>query len=1157
MALTKRRLSIRTQLTLLVLAFMLAAISAFAWYLTTDFHNASKAAYAEARLLADNTAATFTTLLRNNEDVLDRLANRPLIKKLDSNNCDPLINDYVYLHPEFNPLAIRDINGNSICVNRPHPLPAAAIVNYPWFRDGISSGKFLASDIFQGYYTGRWLSMLTYPIHDNNQIAGLLILPIDLLKLNALLFPHPPKTLNTVITVLDRNNKIVLRSIDPEKWISQSIPAHRSETLKEKQGYYSLVGIDGVSRLVAFVTLPNGWKVLAGVPEATVFAAYREHLRQSIVIGLSLLLALLIFAWRITSTILRPVRDLAQTSKNIAEGNLTARLNVSGPIETEIVAQQFNHMLDVLQEHEAALQTSEARYRQIVESAQEGIWTIDAQALTRFVNAKMANMLGYPVDEMLGRPITDFMSAQEIASAEKKLERRLSGVEEQHDFAFLNKSGEIVDTSLTTSPLYDAEGAYAGTLAMVTNISDRKVAEEKLRLTSELLDASQSISKVGGWEIDLVKNTLFWTAETYRIHDTSPNEYTPTVDSAIQFYAPQSILTMRAAIQASIERGIAFDLELELITAKKRPIWVHTTSFITAQNGRTVKITGAFQDITERRLTEIALRKSEERFRLLWETTTDVVVIHDQDSIIQYVNPALLNVFGYNPNELIGKNISVLQPEKLREAHRLGLARYIASGMKKLDWWASEAIGLHQDGHEFPVEISFCHMHGEGQHIFGGFIRDITDRKKAGAVREQLEMQLRESQKMEAIGTLAGGIAHDFNNILGAILGNVALARAQLSLATPNGNGNKNGNTDEKESESGTGTSAGLESLDEIQKAGNRAKHLVRQILSFSRKETHELITQSLQPIIEESLGLLRATLPTSVNLEFRRDTSAQRPLFVSTDATQISQVLLNLCTNAWHALQGGGGRIEVALSEHHLDKIAAQRLGDLAQGRYACISIADTGHGMSEATLARIFEPFYTTKPVGVGTGLGLAVVHGIVKTLHGAITAESQPNEGTTFKVFIPLVEAPPQPTLVNSATTPLIIDGQGKHVLYVDDDEAMVFLVKRMLSASGYRVSGFIRAAAALDAVRAQEAGSADDFDLVVTDFNMPGFSGLDVAQELASLRPELPVVITSGYITDELRLGARAVGVRYVLYKPNTVDELCETIQRLLRVSPPTL
>jgi len=399
---------------------------------------------------------------------------------------------------------------------------------------------------------------------------------------------------------------------------------------------------------------------------------------------------------------------------------------------------------------------------------------------------------------------------------------------------------------------------------------------------------------------------------------------------------------------------------------------------------------------------------------------------------------------------------------------------------------------------------------------------DITERKEAERRREQLEMQLRETHKMQAIGTLAGGIAHDFNNILGAILGNLVLAQQDLAR-----------------------DHVVQARLEQIRKAASRARSLVQQILAFSRRQPHELVLQPLQPVIEETLDLLRTTLPASVALVVR---VTDEPLWVNADATQMQQVLMNLCTNAWHALPDSRGRIEVGL-ERAATPPAPHTPGDAPHAEWVHLWVRDDGAGMDEATLARIFEPFFTTRARAEGTGLGLSVVHGIVGEHGGVITLDSAPGKGCTVHVALPVASA-----AEDSGFTPVEVPAQpagtGQHVLYVDDDEMMVVMVQGLLQRAGYQVTACADAAGAVSALCTPNLS----FDIVVTDYNMPRGSGLDVARAARAMRPGLPVVISSGYLSDELRVAAAEAGVRQLLQKENTVDELGDVLRKVLAAPP---
>ncbi len=294
--------------------------------------------------------------------------------------------------------------------------------------------------------------------------------------------------------------------------------------------------------------------------------------------------------------------------------------------------------------------------------------------------------------------------------------------------------------------------------------------------------------------------------------------------------------------------------------------------------------------------------------------------------------------------------------------------------------------------------------------------------------------------------------------------------------------------------------------------------------------------------MVEEALGLLRATLPAGVEITttFAADTPA-----VLADSTHLHQVLINLCTNAWQAMDGHSGRIDIRLDGVTLDAGTAEANVDLQPDRFARLSVTDTGAGMNAATLERIFDPFFTTKTAGQGTGLGLSVVHGIVEAHGGAITVTSELAKGSTFTLYFPAAEAPEQSAASQDAAAKPLPAAGGQHVLYLDDEEPLVFLVTRMLERLGYRVSGYTEVEEALAVVRADPG----QFDLVVTDMNMPRMSGLDVAREIARLRSDLPVVLASGYLTDELRAAAPAAGVRKLICKPNTAEELCEAVWRL--------
>jgi signal transduction histidine kinase/CheY-like chemotaxis protein len=401
-----------------------------------------------------------------------------------------------------------------------------------------------------------------------------------------------------------------------------------------------------------------------------------------------------------------------------------------------------------------------------------------------------------------------------------------------------------------------------------------------------------------------------------------------------------------------------------------------------------------------------------------------------------------------------------------------------------------------------------------------GFLKDVTERKRVEADRAQLDAQLREAQKMEALGTMAGGIAHDFNNILGAILGHGELAE-ELAEA-------------ESRMESRQ-----RQQLRAIMDAGRRGKALVQQILTFARRGASEKRAVELWPVVREVRDLLAASTPANVTVRLEVDDPHTAVL---ADPTQMHQVLMNLCTNAMQAMSEGG-QLTIGLTVETVQRVRALSQGQLEPGRYAVLSVGDTGPGIAPEVAARMFEPFYTTKGPGKGTGLGLALVQAIVADHGGAIEVESRPGEGTLLKVYVPAAPDRVVEARGREAQTPR---GNGQTVLLVDDDRAMLAMAEDMLAQLGYEPVGYDSSAKALQAFSA----GPERFDAVLTDERMPELTGTELALRVKALRPELPVVIASGYGGPELRKRARDAGVAEVVDKPYELQTIAQALAAAL-------
>ena len=393
------------------------------------------------------------------------------------------------------------------------------------------------------------------------------------------------------------------------------------------------------------------------------------------------------------------------------------------------------------------------------------------------------------------------------------------------------------------------------------------------------------------------------------------------------------------------------------------------------------------------------------------------------------------------------------------------------------------------------------------------------DRHIADRQRTSLEGQLRQSQKMEALGTLAGGIAHDFNNILTAIGGNLELALEDVGATHP-----------------------ARGSLEEIARAQARATELIKRILLLGRPQDSRRETVALTPIVEEALRLVRATVPSMIQI--RAEYAPGVPP-VSADPTQLHQIVMNLSTNAAHAMSAKGGVLAVDVSAVRVEGDADAPSPDLTPGTYACLAIGDTGTGMSRDILDRIFEPFFTTKG-HAGTGLGLAVVHGIVRDLGGAITVRSEVGQGTTFTLYLPAAK---EPAAAAGGAAPAVVRGREEHVMYVDDEEAVAFVLSRALRRLGYRCTMFTDPAAALHAFRTSPRG----FDAVITDYAMPGMTGTELARAMRALRPDVPIAIASGYESYEGE-GPPPGAPLARLRKPVSLEALSRVLAAMLRPAP---
>jgi PAS domain S-box-containing protein len=507
-------------------------------------------------------------------------------------------------------------------------------------------------------------------------------------------------------------------------------------------------------------------------------------------------------------------------------------------------------------------------------------------------------------------------------------------------------------------------------------------------------------------------------------------------------------------------------------------------------------------EIESRKIAEDELRKSELRFKTIFENANDGMLLADPETRFIDSNKRMGEMLGYSKNELENLSIADIHLEKdlpyvLEQFEKMATGKIAIA--RDLPVKTKKGKIIYADISSSPIEI-------EGQTYILGTFRDVSDFKI-------LQARLQQSQKMEAIGTLAGGIAHDFNNILVPILGYTEMLLGNSPEGSALGN-----------------------DLNQIFNGALRAKDLVQQILTFSRKENYKLKPMKIQPIVKEALKLIRSTIPTTIDIKQNIQTECGP---VKANPTQIHQIIMNLTTNAYHAMQDTGGELEIKLGEMKLDKSKINP--ELKPGLYACLTIADQGMGMDKELIAKIFDPFFTTKEKSKGTGMGLSVVHGIVKSMDGNIQVHSEPDKGTKFHVYLPIINESEQ----QSQTKEPIVYGT-ETLLLVDDEEVIITMQKKMLERLGYRVISLNSSIDALQAFRTDP----NIFDLVITDMAMPDLSGDKLAVELIKIRPGIPILLCTGFSDDMSEQKATSLGIKDLLMKPVRMNTIAKKIREIL-------
>ncbi|MGB2688098.1 MAG: PAS domain S-box protein, partial [Desulfobacterales bacterium] len=745
-------------------------------------------------------------------------------------------------------------------------------------------------------------------------------------------------------------------------------------------------------------------------------------------------------------------------------------------ISTSIINKEDGkvHVLAVMQDialrkkAEEALKESEEKYRQLFQYAPSAIYELDFKN-RRFIsiNDVMCTHTGYSREELMQMDPFDLFTESSMKIYRERIKSLCEGheVPSSQEYEIKKKDGTTMFALLNIN--YDLEnGIPVKARTIAHDITDRKLMEQALQ------EGERKYRLLS----DNVRDVIWTRDMNLRLTYTSPSiveQQGYTVEESMartpeETWPPDSlklvgkVLTEELEIEKKEKKDLSRSrtLEVEIKCKDGSTIWTEAKmSFLRDQNGHPTGIIGVTRDISDRKQAEEALRESEEKYRTVLEANPDPVVVYDIEGKVIYFNPAFTRVFGWTLAERLGNKMDVFVPEEAWKETKMMIKKVLAGER----FSSIETLRYNKKGEIIPVSVSGAIYKDKNGNPVGSVInlRDISHQKK-------LEAQLQQAQKMEAIGTLAGGIAHDFNNILSSVIGYTELAL----------DNEKRGTFQHK-------------NLQQILYSGNRAKDLVKQILTFSRQVDQKQKPIQVKPIVKEVLKMLRATIPSTVEIE----QIVQSNALVMGDPTQIHQILMNLCANAAHAMEDNGGLLTVRLLDAELDSDFISNHPDLKPGPYINLTVTDTGHGISPDVVKKIFDPFFTTKEKG--TGMGLSVVHGIVRSHGGDIYVYSEPGKGSTFKVCLPVIESRFKPE--ERAESP--IPKGTERILFIDDEPAIMKLGKQTLESLGYDVVARNSSIEALELFKKKK----DRFDLVITDMTMPNMTGEKLAEKLMQIRP----------------------------------------------------
>lgn len=894
-----------------------------------------------------------------------------------------------------------------------------------------------------------------------------------------------------------------------------------------------------------------GWGLVVKCDKDELFAMVREELKYTALTGVFGILAVVLLTGLVVRRLTGPLLSLSDTANRVADGDFEARATVSSSDEVGVLATTFNSMIQGIQDShrhleervhsrtaelnkanveleaeiagrkrtEQTLRDSEEKLRAVVETAVDGIVTIDARGIIQSINPAAEKMFGYSKNEVVGKNVKLFAAEparaehdQYIARYLKTGERKIIGI--GREVLGQRKDGTTIPVELAVSEATLGERKMF--VGMIRDITERRRAQTALQESEDrfrdffekapigfhifgpdrvFVDVNEAELAMIGYARDEVVGKKTWT----------------------DLIIPGQRDRFEEQWRELTETGEVRDLEYTLVHKRGHHVDVVLNgSSRFDEHGNLRSTRGSVLDVTER-------RRAEEKLRLqgaALEAAANTIIITDREGKLLWVNKAFTGLTGYTYDEASGKKLDILKSGVHDQSFYKNLWDTILSGRV----WQGELVNRRKDGTHYSEEMTVTPVFDRYGEVtqFIAIKQDITKRKEAEEERRNLEAQLLQARKMEVVGQLAGGVAHDFNNVLTAILGNAEMLLSKLARDP-----------------SAMSTSFARNGLEEIQHAGERAAAMTKRLLGFSRKQMTRPAVLDPRRVLGNAETMLRRLIREDILLEVTVDPKVSA---IRADVSEVEQIIMNLVINACDAMPDGG-KLRVECANAELDDAHATNHAGAKTGPHVVLSVEDEGIGMSRDVLSRVFEPFFTTKSVGRGTGLGLATVYGVVTQAGGHVTVESEPGVGSTFRVFMPAVEA--LPSEPDTATSPDSLRGE-EVVLICEDEEAVRRITASILKDAGYTVLEAENGKHALEVAGRYEG----TIDLLITDLVMPEMSGKVLAEQMAACRPETRIVFVSGYTADVVGRQVAEHELENFLPKPFTRDELLRQARQAL-------